>query len=949
MLRMNRRNLLATSAAAALCTSSGICAMVRRGSILPGAKIAARHAGKPFITNITLYNLDQRRHHTAPSISYGHAFADGDIPAGGSVTMADSKGNPVVVQMDAVALWPSGCPRFVVLSHACAETFGPGANKTYSIGSSSTPPNNNPGSAWGNSPEATMAANTNFTVEYSGFDAGTSTYTVSLNSIFSNYTSFPWGTKHPQGGWERTKVGPVCMEWHAWQYLINDSTGVPQGYVRCDMWIKAWSPTGPFEIDVRTSQPNMWNAISKNSQGYNVSPGRWATFCTISNGSAVIQYAGGPDDYRATTIPNSDFNTSNNTITATAFSLFPQQGIVFASSGALPTGISANTIYWLAYLNCSANPYICTQRTFVSTLEQNAQPAWQPNTSYSQYSCVQNGNMFYICVQAGTSGSSGGPTGTGDAIVDGTCEWQNMNIPFTDHGTGTVTAYPVNACFPSTAWLTGDRHGNPLWNGPGKRPPIFPGHDFTYLTNHTKYLPPYNINAGYQTTNQSLNVYAPNQNYGGILWYQGTTGDGPGDERIGYVDNWGVTALMNPSDPFYVYSSIQAALCYNQALFSYMMDERGGMPFCANDGPDKNGTAYQNLPGVIPSWAANNTPGNQPAFGVGNWLPWSSAFQDQSGYGGQWYVDSSHAPAPWQVPYLKTGRGCFLDQATHQGNASCFMQYANNAVFGSTTYYCVIELGGLQERAWAWGLRTLCQALYVAPAANAFQPVLADYYDDNAAAQAVYYTSYVPAEAEALGCLNSLDHGVGGNQGHMAPWERYYVFMSVAMEVWRSGLTGSAAGSNWSTFLNYMNNYWTLLTSNDNGLYYTGCYDVTYSPNAQGLSTAYQTAHEALMATYNEGYNGGLAEPYPSSGLYDGESDFYNNFPWNVTSYVTIGRAALTMVHKAQPNNALVKEALRKLNKEMVAGTGIGKHTGCLQWYGTYDGVTENYQTYAIF
>jgi len=943
MLNVSRRNLLASAAATAVAGSSQAIAN----------RVSKRAPHRPLTIPLTLNNLDQSNSYAAPFVSYGHAFGDGDVPANGSVTLTDTNGNPVVVQMDAVSLWPSGSPRFVVLSHACAETFAPGASLTYQVGSSPTSPNNQPAANWGNSPEATLAANTNFLVEYSGFDAGTSTYTISLNTILASYPAFPWGTHYPQGGWERAKVGPACIEWHAWQYLINDGTGNPQGYVRCDMWVKAWSPTGPFEIDVRTNQPNMWNVISRNSERHGRGPGRWATLCVVKNGSTIIQCAGGPNDYRSTTIPNSDFDTATCQILAAFNALFPQQGIVFSSTGTLPKGLRANKLYWLAY-NGGANPYICTERGFAACIEMGEVSQWQADTAYSssyggQY--VINGNIIYVCVQSGTSGANGGPTGTGMAIVDGSCEWRNATVPFVDQGTGTITAYPVNACFPSTAWVTGDQNGNPLWNGSGLRPPIFPGHDFNYLTTESKFVPCYNVNAGCQTTNQPLNIYAPNENYGGVLWYQDTTGDGPDDQRIGYVDNWGVAALYNPVDSFYVYSSIQSALCYNNALFSYMTDERGGLPFAANDGPHKNGRPYRNLPPVELGFSA----GNAPAFGVGNWVPWSTKPRDQSGYGGQYYVDTSHTPANWQVPYLKTGRGCFLDQAIHLGNADCFMQYVNTATLGSTTYYCVPNAGvGIQERAWAWALRSLCQAVYVIPATHPFAPVLSDYYDDNAAFQAAYYAQYVPSQARALGLLNVLD-AAGTQNGHIGPWEQFFVFLCVAMETWRGGLTGHQTGRNWASVLRYMNNFWKLYRGNLPGsMYYVGLYEFVYSPNSQDLQTAYQNPQDALNATFNAGYNPELNIPYPAVGLYDPNAAGNNyllvaNYPWNCNWYGSIARAAMKMVTVAQPSNTTVAAMLQELISYTSTATGISTTTAGIQWCGVTSGVIQNYQTFAIF
>lgn len=49
--------------------------------------------------------------------------------------------------------------------------------------------------------------------------------------------------------------------------------------------------------------------------------------------------------------------------------------------------------------------------------------SWQPSHAYSLGDKVINSSNIYVCTQAGTSAASGGPTGTGVGIVDGTCKW----------------------------------------------------------------------------------------------------------------------------------------------------------------------------------------------------------------------------------------------------------------------------------------------------------------------------------------------------------------------------------------------------------------------------------------------------------------------------------------------------------------------------------------------
>jgi len=66
-------------------------------------------------------------------------------------------------------------------------------------------------------------------------------------------------------------------------------------------------------------------------------------------------------------------------------------------------------------------------------------PAWAPSTEYAPYTGLasafpsygvhtvrSNGGKAYFCTVAGTSASSGGPSGTDDDIVDGTCHWRYL-------------------------------------------------------------------------------------------------------------------------------------------------------------------------------------------------------------------------------------------------------------------------------------------------------------------------------------------------------------------------------------------------------------------------------------------------------------------------------------------------------------------------------------------
>lgn len=48
---------------------------------------------------------------------------------------------------------------------------------------------------------------------------------------------------------------------------------------------------------------------------------------------------------------------------------------------------------------------------------------WSASTAYALRDFVTNNKLIYECITAGTSASSGGPTGTEAVITDGTVEW----------------------------------------------------------------------------------------------------------------------------------------------------------------------------------------------------------------------------------------------------------------------------------------------------------------------------------------------------------------------------------------------------------------------------------------------------------------------------------------------------------------------------------------------
>jgi uncharacterized phage protein gp47/JayE len=72
--------------------------------------------------------------------------------------------------------------------------------------------------------------------------------------------------------------------------------------------------------------------------------------------------------------------------------------------------------------------------------------AWATGTAYVLGDIRSNDSNIYVCVQAGTSAGAGGPTGTGDDIVDNTCKWDfcgdglsYADVPFQAEETGALS------------------------------------------------------------------------------------------------------------------------------------------------------------------------------------------------------------------------------------------------------------------------------------------------------------------------------------------------------------------------------------------------------------------------------------------------------------------------------------------------------------------------------
>lgn len=96
-------------------------------------------------------------------------------------------------------------------------------------------------------------------------------------------------------------------------------------------------------------------------------------------------------------------------------------------------------------------------------------PAWAGSTAYSVGDIRNNGNNYYQATTAGTSAASGGPTGTGSSITDGTVTWKYLRSAFwlryIGENAATYPAWTASTVYAAGSFVTNG--ANSYWTSAG--------------------------------------------------------------------------------------------------------------------------------------------------------------------------------------------------------------------------------------------------------------------------------------------------------------------------------------------------------------------------------------------------------------------------------------------------------------------------------------------------
>lgn len=240
-----------------------------------------------------------------------------------------------------------------------------------------------------------------------------------------------------------------------------------QGVALLNSWLESWRIGFSKAFIYQLADSNIFgdNSDTMGIFDINANPKLAATYIKnqrallADNGAAARTFTPGSLTYTLTNMPNTAASVLLAKSDATTYSLVlynPNATIVNSSTGAYSppapqsvsvsfssavasfavydptvgtTALQTGTNTSAVTVSLGASPVIIqVQATQVVTGPPLANifvgiSAWAPSTTYSVGNRRSNSTNAYQCTKAGTSASSGGPTGTGSSITDGSATW----------------------------------------------------------------------------------------------------------------------------------------------------------------------------------------------------------------------------------------------------------------------------------------------------------------------------------------------------------------------------------------------------------------------------------------------------------------------------------------------------------------------------------------------
>jgi hypothetical protein len=362
-------------------------------------------------------------------------------------------------------------------------------------------------------------------------------------------------------------------------------------------------------------------------------------------------------------------------------------------------------------------------------------------------------------------------------------------IRLSSAGSGVMTITPLACSFPTHAGLALDPvTAGRTWRH-GVRPTLLAAHDFLYLTQKSRALPPYLPTVKVNKTPSHVPLWSE----GSQFWESnlGGVGQALNDDRIGYVTYHSTLELFKPFDIGYHQLNLGIAANWMEDTY-HLHDETSGLI------PVNNVTQYPDLGAPLGSNAGGQFTIRIATDASGRDLNGSSDFAP----------GSQHSPNPQMIPYLKTGDALWLE-STLDDWRSCRAQSNGTYTIGDftayapwnwLTFYPPETIGDSifgNGRGQGWCARSVGWAIHVIPARRPEHQFIRDAAAQDAQVPMLMVQHVIPPAAQWCGTycdISALNIDDGPNKG--ATFTQFACFMNSfqyqgwGMEAWRNEYPG---------------------------------------------------------------------------------------------------------------------------------------------------------------
>lgn len=613
-------------------------------------------------TTLRIDNLDNRDLANVP-ISFGHVFRKGDVPRGHRLRLEMGDGSLLPIQVDQRASWPDGSLRFCAISTQLPQLP---ARRAAPVRLSAEPGDVDGGTC--RSLDEVRAAMGAFRIDladlrsHDGQVQGSGNWVAKLSDALDAGAPFP------------VRCGPLAAEWRIWSRFRDTRGGAEHPHLTACWYVRVWTRAG---ASIR-SAPGQVEWIAKVENGWFRVPGLKTLVytATVRNGETAVMSFGRQAVVRPLATGR---DGEARRFEARGHGFTGNETVQVASTGTLPQGLAAETVYYLRVLDADT---ISLHRTGADA-------------------------------QTNANARSG--------------------LPVTGIGSGDMTVRSVLQHGGHSGWFACDGDGRMNWLG-GERPRVHVRFDRAYWR-ASRMLPPFELldatpaeapewSPGKQTVKDKEPPSRPYRPLGVSHVYIGF--NEPGDKsQIGMLPSWAAKAFLSQRVSWATMARQAACVLASGPIHVRNEVVRLLTP------PTVLATSYEKdgLGKPAPGWRYHPAAGVErnsfaPVAREGGMGQWTGSYQSS------W--DASHLPALAYYTVLTEANRYLLDeQIAIAAHVAQIAALRTTALGGNRAWHgCAIREDS-NSRAGGWALRELSYATAVCPDEDPMRRYLGDILQTN--------------------------------------------------------------------------------------------------------------------------------------------------------------------------------------------------------------------------